>query len=138
MISETPPDKNSDSYSDKSDKPMNQLENININQLKKILESSVEQIAKLIVTKNWVSLLLLFDTVWILFFFPGGIVAKVLESTFEIEFPKQYPALFWLVVVTIFLIALVIAVRTIQRKPLALPDFTERKAIKGLRAFQSG
>ncbi|ELS02769.1 NACHT domain protein, partial [Xenococcus sp. PCC 7305] len=99
------------------------------------MESFVEEIAKLIVTKNLFSLLLLFEAIWILFFFPGGIAAQGLKSTFDIEFPKQYPAIFWFVALAIFVTALVIAIRKIQKKPPALPDFTERKAIKGLRAF---
>ena len=117
MISKTPPGNNLDSYSDKSDKAMNQLENIN--QLKNILESSVEEIAKLIVTKSWVRLLLLLDAVWILFFSPK-IVSEILKSIFNItDFSEKYSDTYWviygLVAFTIFLIALVIAVRTIQR-----------------------
>ena len=137
MSSETPPDKNSDSSSYKSDKSMNQLENIN--QLTKILQSFVEQIARLIVTKSWVRLLLLVDAAWILFFSPK-IVDEVLKTIFKLdELPQQYSdtygVIYGLVAFAIFLTALVIAVRTIQRKPPPLPDFTERKAIKGLRAF---
>ncbi|MGK7898283.1 MAG: hypothetical protein AB4372_32885 [Xenococcus sp. (in: cyanobacteria)] len=118
---------------DKSAKAMNQLENIN--QLKKILESSVEQIAKLIVTKNWVSLLLLLDAVWILFFFPGGIIVTSFNLESKTWFPEQYSVIFWFVALVVFLTALAIAIRKIQIKPPAIPDFTERKAIKGLRAF---
>ncbi|MDJ0903840.1 MAG: hypothetical protein QNJ55_34135, partial [Xenococcus sp. MO_188.B8] len=115
---------------------MNPLENIN--KLKKILESFVEDIAKLIVTKNWVSLLLLVDAGWILFFSPV-IVDKLLQFTIDFKLPEENSVTYWviygLVAFTIFLTALVIAVRIIQREPPSLPDFTERKAIKGLRAF---
>ena len=113
---------------------MNPLENIN--KLKKILESFVEDIAKLIVTKNWVSLLLLVDAGWILFFSPV-IVDKLLQFTIDFKLPEENSVTYWviygLVAFTIFLTALVIAVRTIQRKPPPPPG--ERKAIKGLRAF---
>ncbi len=133
MSSETSPDKKSDSASDSSVQPTEQFKNID--QLTKALQSFIEQIAKLIVTKNWVSLLLLIDAVLILFCFPGGILANFIQTTFAIELPEQYPIFFWVAVGGIFLTALVIAIRTIQKKPPSLPDFTERKAIKGLRAF---
>ncbi len=133
MSSGTSPDNKSNSSSDKSAQPTEQFKNID--QLAKRLESFVEQIAKLIVTKNWVSLLLLVDAVLILFFFPGGVIPQFIKTTFGIDLPEQYPILFWATVGGIFLIALVIAIKTIQRKSPPLPDFTERKAIKGLRAF---
>ena len=77
------------------------------------------------------------DAVLILFFFPGGIVSKLIEKIFGTELLKQdpYPIFFGVIVGGIFLTALVIAIRTIQKEPSPLPDFTERKAIKGLRAY---
>ncbi len=133
MSVETPPEKQSDSTADKSAKLTKQLDNVD--RLTKSLQSFLEQLARLIVAKNWVSLLLLVDAVLILFCFPGGIFPQFIDTTFGIKLPKQYPSFFWLTVAGIFVTALAIAVQKISRKPTSLPDFTERKAIKGLRAF---
>lgn len=130
-MSSDPAAKKSDSAEDKSDSPMEQLNHLN--QLTKALQSFVEQLARLIVTKNWVSLLLLVDAGLLLFFNP--VVLNKFLSTFNLELPKHYPVFWWALMAGVFLAALVIAIRTIQRKPPTLPDFTERKAIKGLRAF---
>ena len=53
MGSDTPPEKKSDFPTQQSDKPTEHLDNVN--QLAKALESFVQDLAKLIVTKNWVS-----------------------------------------------------------------------------------
>ena len=120
MSVETPPENQSDSASDLSSKATEHLDSVN--QLSQTLESFVRQFADLIIRKNWVSLLLFIDAILIV-------------VSFSLGLPKKYPIFFWCVVIGIFLIALVIAVRKIQRQPSPIPDFTERKAIKGLRAF---
>ncbi len=114
MSSETTPEKKSDSAENKSDNPIKQFNNLN--QLTKVLQSFVEQLAQLIVTKNWVSLLLLLDAGLILFCFPGGILAKLLKSIFNFELPKGYPFFFWALVGGIFLTALVIAIQNYSKK----------------------
>ncbi|MEL7406986.1 MAG: ATP-binding protein, partial [Cyanobacteria bacterium J06558_2] len=125
------PEKQPDGGKDQENQPVKQLSNLN--QLAKALQSFVEQLAQLIVTKNWVSLLLLLDAA-VLFSLNPVVLTKFL-STFNIELPAEYPILFWLTVGTVFLTALALAIKTIARKPVTLPDFTERKAIKGLQAF---
>lgn len=109
-MSSDPAPKQSDSAKDKSDSPM-------------------EQLAGLIVTKKWVSLLLLLDA-GLFFFFDPVFVNKIL-STFNLELPRQYPIFWGAFMAGVFLAALVIAIRTIQRKPPTLPDFTERKQLRG-------
>ncbi len=95
----------------------------------------VRWLAELIQKRNWFTLLLLIDVVLILFLTPGGVVAKFFDHFFSLKLPKAYPAFFWLTVGLIFVAALIVAVRTMPRPSETAADFTERKAIKGLRPF---
>ena len=129
MSSETPPDKNSDSSSDDFTKNLDYLQ-----ALTKSVSNFIYWLAKLLVTKNWVLLLSLVDVGLLIFFFPGkGVFAELVSGL--LVFSGNYDKFFWLIFWVILLVALIIAIRTMPRPAPTLPDFTERKAIKGLRAF---
>ena len=98
------------------------------------LAQFVQWIAKLIRERNWFTLLLLIDVVLILFFTPGGIVAQFLKNGFSLTLPSWYANAFWLAVGGVFLVALIVAVRTMPSE-VEEDTFKERKAIKGLRPF---
>ena len=132
MSEETPPEKKPESPSEQSDQPTGHLNNLN--QLTKALESFAEQLAELIITKNWVSLPLLVNAVLILFCNPI-VIEKITSEILNVELPKQYPVFFWVAVGGIFLAALVIAVRKIQRQPPSIPDVTKPKVTKGVQAY---
>ncbi len=88
-------------------------------------------VAELIRSRNWFTLLLLIDAALILFFNP-----HFLKSFFKISPPDEYTSLFPFLVGIIFVAAVIVAVRT--KPPLSTTDkadFSEREAIKGLRAF---
>lgn len=97
------------------------------------LTSLVRLLVELIQSRNWFSLLLLIDAVLILVGTPGGIVAKFLEFL-GLKLPPNYPTFFWLTVGAVFVAALVVALRTKPQQKIVV-DVSERKAIKGLRAF---
>lgn len=140
MSSDTPPDKNAVALLEKdnknessSDKSKENLDNVK--KLTEQLTVFVEWLAKLIVTKNWVSLLLVINAFLLIFFFPKKGVISGLFKDIPIFAADQYPLVFWLIFTVIFLTALGIAIETMPRASTPIPDFTERKAIKGLRAF---
>ncbi len=94
----------------------------------------LQWVAKLIVHRNWVSLLMLVDVVGLFLFKPkGGLVSEALNL------PPWYPIAFWLTFASIFIAALIIAVRNYCREQPTPPEPTppEWTAIKGLRAFTS-
>ena len=97
-----------------------------------------EWLVKLIQDHNWFTLLLLIDAVLIVFFNPDGLVPQFLDTILNLDISenKTYTALFWLLTGSIFLCAIIYAVRTIPaiEEPNAA-DLLEKKAIKGLRAF---
>jgi len=96
----------------------------------------VQWLAELIRSRNWFILLLLIEAVLILFFTPGGVVPKFLKEFFSLTLPDNYPTFFWLTVGLIFVVALIVAVRTMPRQSKTdAVDVSERKAIKGLRPF---
>ncbi|MEL4895266.1 hypothetical protein [Crocosphaera sp. Alani8] len=94
----------------------------------------VQWVGELIRGRNWFTLLLLVDAVLLLFFTPGGIFSKALESLWSVSLPEWYGIFFLTVWLLIALLALIIAVVT--RPPETEEDQSvERKAIKGLRPF---
>ncbi len=132
MSSETPSDKDNQNDSD-SDKLTKNLDNVK--KLAEQLTIFVEWLAKLIVTKNWVSLLLVIDAFLLIGFFPKRGVITGFFQELPIFAAEEYSQIFWLIFAGVFLTALVIAIKTMPRASTPIPDFTERKAIKGLRAF---
>ena len=126
MSPETSPDKNSDSSSDDFTK--------NLDNIQKSTEKLTSFLKWLAQTKNWVSRLSLVDVLLLIFFRPESGVITGLLPELPI-FSGNYHKFFWLIFWGVFLAALIIAIRTMPRTAPPLPDFTERKAIKGLRAF---
>ncbi|MBD2072119.1 hypothetical protein H6F93_32130 [Leptolyngbya sp. FACHB-671] len=101
------------------------------------LATFVQWIAQLIQSRNWFTILLLLDVV-LLFAANPGVAGKLLTTFFPQQtLPEQYPGLFWLTLGLIFVVALVVAVRTMPQPAADATDFTERKAIKGLRPFSA-
>ena len=94
-------------------------------------------VAELIVSRNWFSLLILVAIAGIFLFNPSsGLAFKFLAIE---QLPEGYARGFWLGEAGLFLVALVIAVRTMPRTvPASQADTAERKAIKGLRPFDTG
>ena len=132
MSSDTPPDKDkqNDSSSEKLTKNLD-----NVKKLTETLTIFIEWLAKLIVTKNWVSLLLVIDACLLLGFFPKRGIITGFFKDLPIFAAEEYTSIFWSIFAGVFLTALVIAIKTMPRASTPIPDFTERKAIKGLRAF---
>ncbi|NJN90983.1 MAG: hypothetical protein HC878_11830, partial [Leptolyngbyaceae cyanobacterium SL_5_14] len=101
------------------------------------LAAFVQWIAQLIQSRNWFTILLLLDVV-LLFAVNPGMANKLLTTFFpEQTLPEQYPVFFWLTLGLIFIAAIATAVRTMPRPIAEASDFTERKAIKGLRPFSA-
>ncbi|MBD1997935.1 tetratricopeptide repeat protein [Leptolyngbya sp. FACHB-541] len=101
------------------------------------LAAFVQWIAQLIQSRSWFTILLLLDVV-LLFAANPGVATKLLTTFFPQQtLPEQYPGLFWLTLGLIFVVALVVAVRTMPQPAADATDFTERKAIKGLRPFSA-
>ncbi len=97
------------------------------------LTAWLQWMAKLIVNRNWVSLLVLVDVVGLFLFKPtGGLVSEPLNWISL----SWYPTAFWLTFVSILIAALIIALRNRPREQ-AISQVVERKAIKGLRTFTS-
>lgn len=95
------------------------------------LAAIAKWIAELIRSRNWFTLLLLVDAILILFFNP-----HFLTNFLKITLPDVYTSLFWFAVIIVFVVAVIIAVRT--KPPLfgnERVEFIEPEAIKGLRAF---
>ncbi|MEM9276188.1 MAG: hypothetical protein AAGA80_24995 [Cyanobacteria bacterium P01_F01_bin.143] len=105
------------------------------NTVRKITEELaqlVQWMAELIRSRNWFTLLLLVDVSLILFFTPGGFVAKF----FNFSFPEWYKVAFWLTVSILFLAALTIAVVTKPSSSKAkTAKFNNLTTIKGLQPF---
>ena len=100
------------------------------------LTALLQWMAELIARRNWVSLLMLVDVVLILFCTPGGVVPQVLKSWFTFNLPQWYQNVFWLTFASIFIAALIIAVRN-RPGEMETPQGVGGTAIKGLRAFTS-
>ena len=128
----TPSDKDSKNDSD-SDKLTKNLDNVK--KLAEQLTIFVEWLAKLIVTKNWVSLLLVIDAFLLIGFFPKRGVITGFFPELPIFAAEEYTPIFWLIFAGVFFTALGITIKTMPKASTPIPDFTERKAIKGLRAF---
>jgi tetratricopeptide (TPR) repeat protein len=94
-------------------------------------------IRELILKKNWFTLLLLAGTILYLFLKPGDSALIFLKDIlhFKNPLPIKYSVFFWLIVGSIFLIALLIAIFTRPRHRTTPIDTQERRAIKGLRPF---
>jgi formylglycine-generating enzyme required for sulfatase activity len=101
-------------------------------------ESIIEWLADIWIHKKWPTILALFGVV-LLGVGNRPVVEKVLSYLpLNLHLPSPYyEAVHGLVVVGVFTAALIVAVRTKRRKTGApiVTDFTERKAIKGLRPF---
>ena len=69
------------------------------------------------------------------FFFPKRGVISGFFKELPIFVAEEYGLIFWLIFAGVFLTALGIAVKTMPRASTPILDFTERKAIRGLRAF---
>ncbi|MBE9118336.1 tetratricopeptide repeat protein [Lusitaniella coriacea LEGE 07157] len=103
-----------------------------IQKLTETLATFAQWVAELIRGRNWFTLLLLLDASLILF---GKPVAQFLANLFAFELPQQFSGGLWISVGLIFLAAIIVAVVTMPRPETGEVEFTERKAIKGLRAF---
>ena len=66
----------------------------------------------------------------------GGVLIETLKSQDSFILPPQYNTVFWSIVAIIFLLALIIAVRT-PPSEAKTGELRERQAIKGLRPFTS-
>jgi tetratricopeptide (TPR) repeat protein len=101
------------------------------------LAAFVQWIAQLIQSRNWFTILLLLDVV-LLFAANPGVAGKLLTTFFPQQaLPEQYPVFFWLTLGLVFVTAIAVAVRTMPKPAADATDFTERKAIKGLRPFSA-
>ena len=116
----------------------------------KTIQQTVEQIvslaqwvAELILYRKW-SRLLVLTAVGFLFLLkpenqitaPGGIVLELLKILGVESFPSWYPLVFWGIEGVLFVTAVAVAMRTMPRATdIESADWTERKAIKGLRPF---
>ena len=102
--------------------------------------SFVEWLAEVLRGKNWVTKLLLLDVVLVLFFSPPflsrilGLLPKALLPTAP-KLSEWYTPVFWLVTGLVFVAALVVAYRTVPRKPGVPGALVEHTAIKFLRPF---
>jgi hypothetical protein len=99
--------------------------------------SFVQWIAELIQKRNWFTLLLLVDVVLFFALKPqGGILIGFLQQYFDLRVPNWYHGNFWILLGSIFLAAIAVAVKTMPRAvSLEVQEGSERKVIKGLRAF---
>jgi tetratricopeptide (TPR) repeat protein len=101
------------------------------------LAAFVQWIAQLIQSRNWFTILLLLDVV-LLFVANPNVADKLLTTFFPQQtLPEQYPVFFWLMLGLVFVTAIAVAVRTMPKPAADATDFTERKAIKGLRPFSA-
>jgi hypothetical protein len=101
------------------------------------LAAFVQWIAQLIQSRNWFTILLLLD-VALIFAANPGMANKLLTAFFPQQtLPEQYPVFFWLTLGIVFVTAIAVAVRTMPKSAADATDFTERKAIKGLRPFSA-
>jgi hypothetical protein len=84
---------------------------------------------------TWVKRLLLVDAL-IVFGLNPSMAGQILKIFVGLEqLPDWYTRSFWLAVGLLFVVALVIALRTPVRSQTDIAEFKERKAIKGLRPF---
>lgn len=100
-------------------------------------ENFVEWLAEIVFRKKWLTILLLIDVVLLTIFNRPALKTVLHLLSVKPQLPNWYGLVHGLVVVGVFIAALIVAVRTKRRKtgaPAAV-DFTERKAIKGLRPF---
>jgi hypothetical protein len=97
------------------------------------LTTFIRWLADLVLTKNWISLLVLLDLAAVFLLKPeSGILLKLLKANLT----DWYEPVFWLGVAAIAVIAVGVAIKTAPR-PLKLESADEgtRTAIKGLRSF---
>lgn len=111
-----------------------------VDALKTLTESLAglaQWIAKLILEKNWFTLLLLVDVGLLFGFNPeGGIILALFKQFFGFGLPSWYGNVFWIVLGGIFLAAIAVAVKTMPHPgKVEVKEGEERKVIKGLRSF---
>lgn len=90
--------------------------------------------------KNWIKKLVLLDVILITFFNPTVFFYLIkylgINSLIGLtEFPSEYTFIFWAIIVTIFIVALILVWRSKPLREIRVPDISERRAIKGLRSF---
>jgi hypothetical protein len=98
----------------------------------------IEWLAEVLRGKNWVTKLLLLDVIVFAVFNPLFFPTILKLFIYEPELPDHYRLFFWFVIGIIFIIALIIAIRTKPQKAKEPAiDLSIRSAIKGLRPFDS-
>ncbi|HEX9972177.1 MAG TPA: AAA family ATPase, partial [bacterium] len=96
----------------------------------------IEWLAEVLRGKNWVTKLLLLDVIVFALFNPLFLPTILKLFITEPKLPGKYVLIFWLAIGIIFIIALIVAIRTRPHKAKAPTiDLSIRSAIKGLRPF---
>ena len=109
-----------------------------IQQTTEAVGSFLQWIAELIVSRNWFSLLILVAIAGVFLLNPASGLAFKVFGIDPQTLPAHYAIGFWLAEVGLVLAALAIAIRTMPRTlPASQADLADRKAIKGLRPFDS-
>ncbi len=100
--------------------------------------SFIDWLAEVLRGKNWVTKLLLLDVIIFAIFNPLFLPTILKLFISEPKLPGKYVFIFWLVIGIIFIIALIIAIRTKPKKTEAPAiELGKRSPIKGLRPFGS-